>query len=169
MSVVQDSQARRAARLPAARDARVARRHGDGRCQRRRVRFPVGTWGPGAFDNIDALDLLDALSGLDAAARRIVLERIFREAREHPENLNFTLGAAPLLRQRPALSEAVEESEFVGLTGQRQREVREVGAAVSRGEVSVDLYGGLGSAQRFPGAAQAAQQACLLNQGAGQG
>ncbi len=54
----------------------------------------VGTWGPGAFDNDDALDLLDALSGQDTVARRQVLEQIFREAREHPENLNFTLGAA---------------------------------------------------------------------------
>ena len=54
----------------------------------------MGTWGPGAFDNDDALDLLDALSGQDTAARRQVLEQIFRDAREHAENLNFTLGAA---------------------------------------------------------------------------
>jgi uncharacterized protein DUF4259 len=39
----------------------------------------VGTWGPGAFDNDDALDLLDALSEQDTAARHQVLERIFRE------------------------------------------------------------------------------------------
>jgi hypothetical protein len=57
----------------------------------------VGTWGPGAFDNDDALDLLDALSGQDTVARRRVLERIFGEAREHPENLNFTLGAAEVV------------------------------------------------------------------------
>jgi hypothetical protein len=57
----------------------------------------VGTWGPGAFDNDDALDLLDALSKQDTVARRHVLERIFREAREHPENLNFTLGAAEVV------------------------------------------------------------------------
>ena len=57
----------------------------------------VGTWGPGAFDNDDALDLLDALSGQGTAARRQVLEQIFREAREHPENLNFTLGAAEVV------------------------------------------------------------------------
>jgi hypothetical protein len=57
----------------------------------------VGTWGPGAFDNDDALDLLDALSGQDSAARRRVLVRIFREAREHPENLNFTPGAAEVV------------------------------------------------------------------------
>ena len=57
----------------------------------------VGTWGSGAFDNDDALDLLDALSGQDTAARRQLLERIFREAREHPENLNFTLGATEVV------------------------------------------------------------------------
>ena len=57
----------------------------------------MGTWGPGAFDNDDALDLLDALSGQDTVARRRVLERIFGEAREHPENLNFTLGAAEVV------------------------------------------------------------------------
>ena len=57
----------------------------------------MGTWGPGAFDNDDVLDLLDALSGQDTAARRQVLEQIFREAREHPENLNFTLGAAEVV------------------------------------------------------------------------
>ena len=43
------------------------------------------------------LDLLDALSGQDAVARRQVLEQIFRDAREHPENLNFTLGAAEVV------------------------------------------------------------------------
>ena len=57
----------------------------------------MGTWGPGAFDNDDALDLLEALSGQDTVARRHVLERIFGEAGEHPENLNFTLGAAEVV------------------------------------------------------------------------
>jgi hypothetical protein len=57
----------------------------------------VGTWGPGASGNDDAPDLPDALPGQDTAARRQVLERIFREAREHPENLNFTLGAAEVV------------------------------------------------------------------------
>jgi hypothetical protein len=52
----------------------------------------VGTWGPGAFGNDDALDLLDTLTGQDAASRRQTLERIFRTTREHPENLNWTLG-----------------------------------------------------------------------------
>src|SRR5262249_58491271 len=65
----------------------------DGRRERPRYGSWVGTWGPGAFDNDDALDLLDALSGQDTAARRQVLEQIFREARAHPANLNFTLGA----------------------------------------------------------------------------
>ena len=64
---------------------------------RRRLRFQGGNVGPGAFDNDDALDLLDALSGQGTVARRHVLERIFREAREHPENLNSTLGATEVV------------------------------------------------------------------------
>jgi H+/Cl- antiporter ClcA len=51
----------------------------------------VGTWGPGAFDNDDALDLLGTLAEQDAASRRQTLEQIFRRAREHPEDLNWTL------------------------------------------------------------------------------
>jgi Domain of unknown function (DUF4259) len=57
----------------------------------------VGTWGPGAFDNDDALDLPGAVSGHGTAARRQVLEQIVRQAREHPERLNFTLGAAEVV------------------------------------------------------------------------
>ena len=51
----------------------------------------MGTWGPGAFDSDDALDLLDTLTEQDAAARRESLGRIFRAAREHPDDLNWTL------------------------------------------------------------------------------
>ena len=83
-------------RLSLTRDVRAARRH----CEDVRGNGYgswVGTWGSGAFDNDDALDLLDALSGQDTAARRQLLERIFREAREHPENLNFTLGATEVV------------------------------------------------------------------------
>ena len=69
----------------------------------------VGTWGPGAFDNDDALDLLDALSGQGTAARRQVLEQIFREAREHPENLNFTLGSAEVQQKSDADLKAATE------------------------------------------------------------
>jgi hypothetical protein len=52
----------------------------------------MGTWGPGAFDNDDALDLLDMLAEQDVALRRETLERIFRRAREHPQDLNRTFG-----------------------------------------------------------------------------
>jgi hypothetical protein len=52
----------------------------------------VGTWGPGAFDNDDALNLLDTLMDQDAASRRGTLERIFRKAEEHPADLNWTFG-----------------------------------------------------------------------------
>ena len=93
---MRDSPARRAARLSLTVNVRVARQHDDGR--RGKPRYGSGwTWGPGAFDNDDALDLLNALSGQDTAARRQVLEQIFRDAREHAENLNFTLGAAEVV------------------------------------------------------------------------
>ena len=65
----------------------VPARHGTSRYGPR-----VGTWGPGAFDSDDALDLLDTLTEQDAAARRETLEQIFREAREYPDDLNWTLG-----------------------------------------------------------------------------
>jgi hypothetical protein len=47
----------------------------------------VGTWGPGAFDNDDALDLLDWLAGHSEAQRRQAVELIFRAAGEHPGDL----------------------------------------------------------------------------------
>jgi Domain of unknown function (DUF4259) len=43
----------------------------------------VGTWGPGAFDSDDTLDLLDTLTGQGVASRRETLERIFRTARAY--------------------------------------------------------------------------------------
>lgn len=52
----------------------------------------MGTWGPGVFDNDDALDLLDALTGQDAASRGQTLERIFRRVTEYTEDLNWTFG-----------------------------------------------------------------------------
>jgi Domain of unknown function (DUF4259) len=64
----------------------------------------VGTWGPGAFDNDDALDLLDTLTGHDAASRRETLERIFRTTREHPENLNWTSGPGQVVAAAARLS-----------------------------------------------------------------
>jgi hypothetical protein len=73
----------------------------------------VGTWGPGAFDNDDALDLLDAQSGQDTAARRQVLEQIFREAREHPENQNFTLGAAEVVAAAAVVAAGLPAGEAV--------------------------------------------------------
>jgi hypothetical protein len=57
----------------------------------------VGTWGSGAFDSDDALDLLDTLVEQNAASRRETLERIFRTARERPQDLNWTLGPAEVV------------------------------------------------------------------------
>ncbi len=57
----------------------------------------MGTWGPGAFDCDDALDLLDMLTEQDAVSRRETRERIFRRAREYPENLNWTFGPGQVI------------------------------------------------------------------------
>ena len=113
VSVMQDSQARWAAWLSVTGDVRVARRHDGNIARGDGYGSWVGTWGPGAFDNDDALDLLDALSGQDTVARRHVLERIFREVREHPENLNFTLGAAEVVAAAAVVA--------AGLPGRRGR------------------------------------------------
>lgn len=47
----------------------------------------VGTWDTGAFDNDDALDLLDALAEQPAGQRSETLGGVFTKAREHPEEL----------------------------------------------------------------------------------
>jgi len=57
----------------------------------------VGTWGSGAFDSDDALDLLNTLVEQNAASRRETLERIFCTARERPQDLNWTLGPAEVV------------------------------------------------------------------------
>jgi Domain of unknown function (DUF4259) len=79
----------------------------------------VGTWGPGAFDNDDALDLLDTLTGQDAASRRETLERLFRTTREHPENLNWTLGPGRVV----AAAAVVPVGLPVGQTGSQRRQM----------------------------------------------
>jgi hypothetical protein len=47
----------------------------------------VGTWGPGAFDNDDARDLLDWMAGVDEVERLKALEWIFGAGRLRPEDL----------------------------------------------------------------------------------
>jgi Domain of unknown function (DUF4259) len=47
----------------------------------------VGTFGTGPFSNDGALDLLDGLADQPAARRRQTLERIFSQARDHPDLL----------------------------------------------------------------------------------
>ena len=56
----------------------------------------MGTGGPGAFGNDDAPDLLGTPTRQDAASRRDTPERIFRAAREHPQDLNWTPGPGPV-------------------------------------------------------------------------
>jgi Domain of unknown function (DUF4259) len=73
----------------------------------------VGTWGPGAFDNDDALDLLDTLIGQDAVSRRETLDRIFRTTREHPEDLNWTLGPAEVVAAAAVVAADLPAGEAV--------------------------------------------------------
>jgi hypothetical protein len=83
------------------------------RCGRRGNVNRVGTWGPGAFDNDDALDLLDMLTRQDAISRRQELERIFRTTREHPENLNWTLGPAEVVAAAAIVAASLPTGEAV--------------------------------------------------------
>jgi hypothetical protein len=73
----------------------------------------VGTWGPGAFDNDDALDLLDTLAEQDAASRRETLERIFRRAREHPQDLNRTFGSGQVVAAAAVVAAGLPAGEAV--------------------------------------------------------
>lgn len=73
----------------------------------------VGTWGPGAFDNDDALDLLGTLAEQDAVSRRATLERIFRRAREHPEDLNWTFGPGQVVAAAAVVAAGLPEGQAV--------------------------------------------------------
>jgi Domain of unknown function (DUF4259) len=73
----------------------------------------VGTWGPGAFDSDDALDLLDTLTEQDAASRSETLERIFRTAREHPEDVNWTFGPGQLVAATAVVAAGLPADEAV--------------------------------------------------------
>ena len=73
----------------------------------------MGTWGPGAFDNDDALDLLDTLTWQDAISRRQTLERIFRTTREHPENLNSMLGPAEVVAAAAIVAASLRADEDI--------------------------------------------------------
>ena len=66
-----------------------------------------GTWGPGAFDNDDALDLLDTLRGRDAVSRRETVERILRKAVERPDDLNRTFGPGQVVAAAAVVAAAL--------------------------------------------------------------
>jgi hypothetical protein len=73
----------------------------------------VGTWGPGAFDNDDALDLLDTLTDQDEARRRHSLELIFHRAREHPDDLGQVTGAGQVVAAAAVVAAGLEPGEAV--------------------------------------------------------
>jgi hypothetical protein len=67
----------------------------------------VGTFGPGAFDNDDALDLLDSWRDQDAVSRRENLERVLRKAEEHPEDANWTFGPGEVVAAAAVVAAAL--------------------------------------------------------------
>jgi hypothetical protein len=75
----------------------------------------VGTWGTGAFDSDQALDLLDTLTGQDAARRRQALELIFRTAREHsqPQDFDRALGPGEVVAAAAVVAAGLEPGEVV--------------------------------------------------------
>jgi hypothetical protein len=73
----------------------------------------VGTWGPGAFENDDALDLLDTLAEQDAVQRRQALELIFRTAGEHPQELDRVLGPGEVVAAAAVVAAGLEPGEAI--------------------------------------------------------
>ncbi len=73
----------------------------------------MGTWGPGVFDNDDALDLLDSLTGQDAGSRRQTLERIFCTTRERPEDLNWTVSPGEVVAAAAVVAAGLPTGEDV--------------------------------------------------------
>jgi hypothetical protein len=73
----------------------------------------VGTWGPGAFDNDDALDLLDWLARHTGARRRQTLERIFGEAREYPGDLSEWLSPREVVAAAAVVAAGLEPGQAI--------------------------------------------------------
>ena len=73
----------------------------------------MGTWGAGAFDNDDALDLLDTLTGQDAGQRRQTLELVFRTAGEHPQDLDRVLGRGEVVAAAAIVAAGLEPGEAI--------------------------------------------------------
>ena len=73
----------------------------------------VGTWGTGAFDSDDALDLLDTLTGQDAAQRRQALELVFRTAAEHPQDLDLVLGRGEVVAAAAVVAAGLGSGEAI--------------------------------------------------------
>lgn len=73
----------------------------------------MGTWGPGAFDNDDALDLLDTLVEQDAVSRRETLERVFRRVRERPGDLSWTFGPGQVVAAAAVIAAGLPTGEAV--------------------------------------------------------
>jgi hypothetical protein len=73
----------------------------------------VGTSGPGAFDNDEALDLLDALTRQEVDQRRQSLERVFRQAMEHPEDVGGSLGSSRIVAAAAVVAAGLEPNEAV--------------------------------------------------------
>jgi hypothetical protein len=74
----------------------------------------VGTWGPGAFDNDDALDLLDSLAGYDEAQRRQAVESIFRRAKERLEDLSEFPRPGEVVAAAALVAAGLESGEAIG-------------------------------------------------------
>jgi hypothetical protein len=73
----------------------------------------VGTWGPGAFDNDDALDLLHWLAGHTEARRGEAVELIFREAREYPGGLSEWLSPREVVAAAAVVAAGLEPGEAI--------------------------------------------------------
>ncbi len=73
----------------------------------------MGTWGTGAFDSDDALDLIGDLTELDPGQRCEALGRIFRRVREHPDDINWTYGPGQVVAAAAVVAAGLPGGETV--------------------------------------------------------
>ena len=73
----------------------------------------MGTWGPGAFDNDDACDLLDTLAEQDAVQRRQTLDQILRRTPRHLDDASWLEGPGEIVAAAAIVAAGLPSGEAI--------------------------------------------------------